>query len=409
MLARMTAPAVTPPEPSRPVGPDAVEPGARSRGLWLLAVVVLLAMLPVTLPVAGLRIVVQQRFDVGDLATSSFMAVNMLGALVGGPWIGALGDRLGGRQRIAVMALLADALLFAALAQVAGFVPFLLLRALEGFAHLAALSSLLALGAASAHPVRRGRTMGLLGAALTLGVALGAPLGGRLAQGGMELPLWVGAGLLGVAALLAAVVPITAHDAPPKPTWAQILSLPRAQPALRVPLAFAFVDRFTVGFFTTTFPLWLAAEHGAPPARIGTLLALFLVPFALLSYPCGRIAERGGFALLVGGGSAAYGAAVILLPWLPQGWLAPWMLVLGLTSAVMFVPSLLLAVELAGPGLRGSAIGAFQAAGSLGFFVGPLVAGALAGMGGAELAFGVAGGAELLCALWASTRLLRLR
>ena len=37
----------------------------------------------------------------------------------------------------------------------------------------------------------------------------------------------------------------------------------------RIPLLFAFADRFTVGFFTSTFPLMLRNLHALPPARIG--------------------------------------------------------------------------------------------------------------------------------------------
>jgi MFS family permease len=87
---------------------------------------------------------------------------------------------------------------------------------------------------------------------------------------------------------------------------------------------------------------------------------------------------------------------------------------LGVSSAVMFVPSLLWLLDSA-PGLgRTTAIAAFHAAGSLGFLLGPICCGELIRLGGAgpfgsgyALAFVVAGSCEVLGAglvLWAARR-----
>ena len=75
--------------------------------------------------------------------------------------------------------------------------------------------------------------------------------------------------------------------------------------------------------------------------------------------------------------------------------------VLGIGSAVMFVPSLLWLLDEA-PGVgRTTAIAAFHAAGSLGFLLGPLCCGALIRLGGEHangyaLAFAIAGASEVL-------------
>ena len=58
----------------------------------------LFVMAPVTIPVPVLRELVQERFAVSELATSLFMSINMLGALLTAPVAGALADRLGRRR-----------------------------------------------------------------------------------------------------------------------------------------------------------------------------------------------------------------------------------------------------------------------------------------------------------------------
>jgi MFS family permease len=83
-------------------------------------------------------------------------------------------------------------------------------------------------------------------------------------------------------------------------------------------------------------------------------------------------------------------------------------------TAVMFVPSMLFTVEATPESVRTTSLGAFNAAGSLGFIVGPVTGGLVsqtvaASYGwesGYAAAFAVAGGCEILLAL-ASFRIVR--
>jgi MFS family permease len=257
--------------------------------------------------------------------------------------------------------------------------------------------------------------MGAIGCGITLGVALGAPLGGLLGRTDALLPLRVGAAVLLAGAALAA---LALADRPPgaRPSLRAILALARRETALLVPFAFAFVDRFTVGFFTTTFTLYLKNVHELPVARIGLLLGLFLGPFALLSYPFARRSERTSRTALVVGGSLGYGALVATLGAFPPDLLPFLMLALGVLSAVMFVPSLLMVTDLAPDAIRSTALGGFNAAGSLGFVLGPLVGGATSQVvgaattphGGYAAAFLAAGLAEIVCVLATLGALRRL-
>jgi MFS family permease len=218
------------------------------------------------------------------------------------------------------------------------------------------------------------------------------------------------------AALLALAVlrePETTEDSPSRLAIPDML---RRNRALIAPLTFAFADRFTVGFFTTTFSLYLTRIYQLEPPQIGGLIAAFMLPFALLSYPFGRLSERFSRVAMLCGGSFVYGVGTASLGWWPPEALIVLMLTLGVASAVMFVPSLVLATELAAPEIRATALGAFNAAGSLGFIVGPAVGGFVSEtvarqsswQVGYQAAFAVAGLSEIACVLVALPFLLAL-
>ena len=387
---------------------------------WRVAVlgaVAFLTLVPVTLPVSVLRAFVGDRFHVSELMTSLFMSINMIGAFLTAPLAGALSDRLGRRRKLLVVGLATDAVLLYALTLPLSFAAFMTLRFFEGCAHIFALSLLLALASASQTAERRGRVMGIVGGGITLGVAVGAMLGGLLGGADPLRPLRFGAAIAGVGAVVSWwLLADVDREGGERPRIDQIVAALRANPLLLAPLAFAFVDRFTVGFYTTTFSLYLSGVHGLSAVHIGSLIFVFMVPFALFSYPFGRLSERGSPVRMVCFGSLAYGAGTLLVPWWPVDSLFVLMIALGITSAVMFVPSMILTTQAAPEPIRGTALGAFTAFGSLGFIVGPATGGfvsqRIAETAGWEAgyrgAFAVAGASEALCVLLALPFLIRL-
>jgi MFS family permease len=384
--------------------------------LVVVGVLALITMMPVTLPVPVLRELVQDRFDVSEFLTSSFMSINMLGALLAAPFAGLIADRLGRRKILLVTALILDALCFLSLAAPVSFAGFMAIRFLEGCFHITALSIILVMASHALPPDRRGRAMGIAGGSMMLGIALGAPLGGVLGRTSALLPLQIGAGLAFTGALLAMFFGPSDGPREERVTTQQIIETLRARPMLGVPLGFAFADRFTVGFFTTTFSLYARRIHEISSAEIGALIATFMIPFALLSYPFGRLAERYSIAALLCGGSLLYGAGTAMVGYTSPPELFALMFVIGITAAVMFVPSMVLTTQVAPPEIRGAALGAFNAAGSLGFILGPLAGGAIsqgvAGQStwleGYRAAFIAAGASEVLCVAIALPFLLRI-
>ncbi len=382
--------------------------------MGLLAIAI---MAPVTLPVAVLRELVGDRFAVSELLTSLFMSVNMIGAALAAPLAGALADRLGRRRPLVIGALLIDAACFLLMALDMPFALFLTVRFFEGCAHIFALSLLLSIAASLGGTHGRGLTMGITGAGMMLGVALGAPIGGVLGRDDILRPLQVGAGLLVFAAGLAAVSLLDPRGESDRPGLAAIGRAIRRHRGVIAPLIFAFADRFTVGFYTTTFSLFASGLHGVSPPRVGLWITAFMLPFALLSFPFGMLADRVSKTGLLCGGSAVYGLLTASLGFWPTDLIGIGMAVIGVSAAVMFVPSMLMTTDLTPPEIRSTALGAFNTAGSLGFILGPVTGGLVSEVvrashgpaAGYQAAFAVAGAAEILCAALALPFLLRLR
>ncbi len=398
------------------MSPDASSTDSRLR-IALIGALALSIMMPVTLPVPILRSLVGDRFAVSELLTSLFMSINMIGAAFAAPVAGALADRLGRRRPLVIVALLLDALCFLGMTLDLPFSAFLGIRLIEGCTHIFALSLLLSIAASLGGVEGRGRTMGITGAGMMLGVALGAPIGGVLGRVDPLRPLLTGAIVLVGAALLAAVALVEPQEHTTRPTAREIWRTVRQHRAITAPLIFAFADRFTVGFYTTTFSLFASGLHGAPPPQVGLWISAFMLPFALLSFPFGLLADRVSKTALLCGGSALYGLLTASLGFWPTSLIGPGMAVIGMAAAVMFVPSMMMTTDLAPPEIRSTSLGAFNTAGSLGFILGPLTGGFVSQVvsadhgaaAGYQAAFGVAGAAEILCVAVALPYLLRLR
>ncbi len=384
--------------------------------ILLLGALTFVLMVPETLPVPVLRGLVVERFDVSVSLATLFMVANMIGALIVTPLIGLHVDRTGRRRRLCLWALFADAVLMQALTHATAYPTFLVLRLLEGAAHIGALTLVMSLVADRAGK-RKGRALGAVGAGLTLGVATGAVIGGLLGKDQPVMTLHWASMLLAVAAVLAIWLLPADIATRNEHSYRELLVAVRRQPGLRAPLLLALIDRFTVGFFTTGFPLLLADLHNADHPTIGKLLGAFLFPFALLSYPFGRAAERWSRLRMVAIGSLVYGLAVVTVGFAPTEALWFIMPICGIASAVMFIPTLLWLLDRAQGIGRSTAIAAFHTAGSLGFLLGPLCCGELIAIGSATgndadgymLAFAVAGSVEIVGATVLLTIVLRRR
>lgn len=348
--------------------------------LWPVAAAIFLLMLPVTGVVPVLEQLTGGRHQgLGDFGKHLFMVSNMLAAFLAAPLVGGLSDNIGRRRPLIIAAMLANAVTLTLLAQDAPYAVHLILRFFDGALHITALTLLMALAADRAGQAGSGPAMGLTGASLTLGVALGAPLGGWIGQRGATEVLLAGAAIsLGLAVWAALLREPTPTARRTRQRGGLVPRLPR--PILQelvVPYVFTFADRLSVGFIVSTMTLYLGTVLGAEPGTIGLLMGSFMLPFGVLTYAFGRSLQYYPPLPMMFLGSSLYGAILIALALapLPLWWLL--MPVGGIAAALMFAPSLVLVARTAGEHARGRALGGFHAAGSLGFLLGPLVGGGI--------------------------------
>jgi MFS family permease len=337
-----------------------------------IALATFLTLVPLTLVVAGLNELVIVHVGGTRADAHAFTAINMATGIVGVPIAMVLFRRRPNLRVWLVGSLLIDAVAFLGM-NAAETVPVLLAwRALDGIAHLPAVT-LLMVAANRLAGEKRGATLGLVATSLMMGVAIGSPLGGWLVERGPSAVYLTGAALLAVAALASLRIP-------PLPADANVGRGHRYQwkhgsLATWMPLAFGFMDRFTIGVFVSTFTLYLGEVLKVSPSERGLLMALFMMPFAVLCWPVGRIADRFGWYWPIIAGTVGFGLVYATYGLMPHTLLAVSMVLSGLTSALMFAPNLLLVSEFARRGAGEGLFGAFQVAGSFGFLTGPIAGG----------------------------------
>ena len=322
---------------------------------------------------------------------------------------GAVSDALGVRSPLIVVGALGGAAsyLLVALAPSlgVGFGGVLLLRVVGGVFGIGAFS--LAITTLMDLAGGNGRNMGAAGTAIGLGAALGSVVGGQLATLGPLVPVYGGAAVLGVAALLAATV--SDRGVGGGVPVGTVLERVQTQPTLLVPFTFGYIDRLTAGFFALTGVAYFRETFGIDAALAGGTLALFFLPFALLQYPVGALSDRIGRFLPVVAGSVLYGVAivaVVLAPTYPLA--AGLMVVVGVCGAFVSPTTLALVSDVVPATERGAAMGGFNVFGSLGMLSGFLVGGVIATRYGYLTAFLVAGGLEITIALTAARPVRRI-
>ncbi|MEP7347732.1 MAG: MFS transporter, partial [Gemmatimonadaceae bacterium] len=333
-----------------------------------------LTLVPVTLLVPGLYELVQVAH--GGSATDShlFMTVNMISGIVAVPVVLRLVRRWPNIRRWLAALLLVDAVAFVGMGWAPSLPVLFTFRAFDGLVHLPAVTLLMvASNRQGGIGDSRGGAFGALASALMIGVAVGSPLGGWIVQFG---PAWV-YGTGSVLLVLAAVVATQMGAIPDTPRREGRYRWNWRAAFTWVPLGYGFMDRFSIGVFVSTFTIFLAEVHALSAAQRGVLIALFMLPFAILCYPVGRLADRRGWLAPMLVGNIAFGLLFASYGIVPSALLPAVMVLSGVCSALMFAPNLMLISDLARLGHGEGLFGAFQVAGSLGFLAGPIVGGIL--------------------------------
>lgn len=366
------------------------------RSLFMTALLAFMCVLSGTLLIPAVRPFMAWAAPGNESAAHAFMALNMLGAVLAAPIVVKLTSQVRSPARLIAALALGDGVLLGLLTFGLPLSVMLVIRTVQGALNVGALSVLLGSAPTGEH-AGRGSRYGLLGAAMMLGVAAGAPLGTICLTLGARAPVLAGSLLL---LAVAAVVPRVSLDraAPGQGSWRNVpLS----------PMAWVFAERFAIGLFVVTFSFHARKCLGVSDARIGLLLTVFLLPFGLGVYPAGMLTDRVGTRGVALGGLGAYGVAFLCLPQASEMQLLWVMLLLGLSSAAVFAAAMREASKGADVGTRIAAMSALTSSGSLGMLLGTAVAGIASAVlrshghsahGGHSFIFVVGGATQLLVA-----------
>jgi DHA1 family multidrug resistance protein-like MFS transporter len=272
-----------------------------------------------------------ESFGMGGTGMGFMMALFSIMQFIFSPFWGRLSDRYG-RKKIMLIGAFGNGITMIFSGLVPNYPLLLLSRGLAGVLSAATLPTAMAYVGDSTDERGRGGGMGLIGAAMGVGMVIGPGLGGWLADISLSAPFFLAGGLS-----LLAMLPIwfILHESLPEAQRSQEKvtlrgpQLGELWKALRGPIGFllflAFLVNFALANFEGVFGLYADARYGYGPQQVGTIMMVIgivssVVQIALTGPATQRFGESWvikasllasvlGFVLM----SRAEGAAVILL------------------------------------------------------------------------------------------------
>ncbi|MDX1960484.1 MAG: MFS transporter [Leptospiraceae bacterium] len=337
------------------------------------------SMLPVTMIVPVFKDIIKDRLGGDNLMVSYFMSVAMLGSFLFSPIAGYLSDKFKTRKWFIGIFAILDGISFILLSITTDLEVLQLVRFFEGICHIFVIGLLLALLADRENDesnekfFRKGIVLGIGGMFLSLGVGLGSPLG-VLGKKNPLVPFYVASAIMiAIGILTMFFLKDYEYYHEKKVTLGNWIQALKEKPLVLVPSMFNFIDRFTVGFFVTSFNLHFREELQLSAGMVGVLLSLVLLPMSLFSYPFAILARKTGPFPLMLIGSLIYGICMGIAGYIQiTTFLIPVLLFCGIGAGVMFVPSMMMVIRLSPKNLNASVISGFTGFGSIGFMLGPI-------------------------------------
>lgn len=319
----------------------------------------------------------------GALSLGIFMSAYSIMQFFFAPFWGRLSDRIG-RRPVILIGLSGYGLTFLMFGMVNNLYLLIGLRALSGMISSATLPTAMAYLADITEGADRSKGMGMIGAAMGMGMIFGPALGGWLGHYSFSLPFFVAGGL----ALL--LLPFTWIFLPESLKQPISSVSKRKRPSLildvvKNPLlalfAVNFVLNFTMSMFESTFALLSAAKVGFGPREMGFTFALIGIFGVLVQgVLIGKLVKKFGDANLVKFGAVLCSLGLLLIILSANALNA----VLLLMSTVVFMvgnslmtPTSSSLVTKQSSQSQGASLGLFQSFASLGRILGPVIGGAL--------------------------------
>lgn len=325
-----------------------------------------------------------EQFGAGGSELGMLMAVFSIMQFIFSPFWGSLSDRIG-RKKVLLIGAFGNAASMLIFALADGLGMMFVSRILAGILSSATLPTAMAYISDSTTHEERGGGMGVIGAAMGVGMVLGPGLGGWMSGISLSVPFFLAAGLSLVSMLLIWTVLPESLAREQRITDAKHLRGPNLGlmwKALFGPLGFllflAFLVNFGLANFEGVFGLYASHRYSYGPEQVGTIMVVIgivssVVQGALTGPATRRLGETTiiklslaasalGFVLMV----LAQGAALILLT---VGFFV--------FSNAMLRPAIFSLTSKRAQGGQGMALGLNNSFQSLGRVAGPLWAGFL--------------------------------
>lgn len=323
-----------------------------------------------------------EQFGVSGAGLGSIMAVFSVMQFIASPYWGTLSDRYG-RKKIMMVGVLGNAFSLALAGMASSYWMFFAFRAIGGLLSSATLPTAMAYISDSTSEDERGGGMGIMGAAMGVGMVLGPGIGGWLSGDSLSAPFFFAGAMALISFLMIALVlpESLPQERRIKTTRSSGgLSVKILWEALVGPLGFllflAFLVNFALASFEGIFGLYTDQRFGYGPEQVGTILMIIgivssIVQFILTGPATRRFGERKVilFSLI----SSALGFVLMVLAVKDYTIL----LTVGffVFSNAMLRPAIMSMTSKLALGGQGEALGLNNAFQSLGRVAGPLWAG----------------------------------
>lgn len=365
---------------------------------WHLALLATLSFASFSVIPPVLDVLVRERF-VDPGATSRFMSVHGLAALIFGLVGGIASDRWRSRRLLLGGGLLGSGVCTALLPQIDTFGLLLVVRLVDGACGAIALVQIFKLGLAASSEDQRVKNMAVISTSIALGFLLASVLVMMLLPFGLEVLFATIGGCVAASGLwaLRASEPAALVALPLSPPRKRLRTV-LLQPRLLLVLLFTFIDRYTFGTIAHLTSLILVDRWSKSAEHSSLSLFLFWMAYLAMCMPSGRrCLKRGGLQTMLLG-SALYGMSLMLM-----GIADYWIFMVAMTlagglCAMQYIPSIALIGSCVDDHQRGSVMGTWNLVGSIGMIAGLLGSG-IASRSGYEVAYGLAGGMEIVLAV----------
>ncbi len=326
-----------------------------------------------------------QNLGGGALSLGIFMSSYSIMQFFFAPFWGRLSDRIG-RRPVILIGLTGYGLTFLLFGMVNNLYLLIGIRALSGMVSSATIPTAMAYLTDITEGADRSKGMGMVGAAMGLGMIFGPAIGGWLGHYSFSLPFFVAGGL----ALL--LLPFTLAFLPESlkepaevlRSRTSLLSLAVLKDPLFALFAFNFIMNFTMSMFETTFALLAAAKVGFGPRDMGVTFAILgifgvIVQGGLI----GPLSKMFGDAKLVKTGALLCATGLILIILAANYgniiFLVMSTVVFMVGNSLLVPTSSSLVTKQSTQG-QGASLGLFASFASLGRIIGPVTGGLLFGI-----------------------------